>query len=83
MQPAAGISALSTETGVRGVIARGGAGALIPELVMGHAVILTGAVRDEGTSFHYLPAGSSRPTWVRLRAWPTRSAPPAWRRRTA
>ena len=57
MQPAAGISALSTETGVRGVIARGGAGALIPELVMGHAVILTGAVRDEGTSFHYLPAG--------------------------
>jgi uridine phosphorylase len=24
---------------------------------MGHAVILTGAVRDEGTSFHYLPAG--------------------------
>jgi len=25
--------------------------------VMGHAVILTGAVRDEGTSFHYLPAG--------------------------
>ena len=57
MQPAAGISALSTETGVRGVIARGGAGALVPELVMGHAVILTGAVRDEGTSFHYLPAG--------------------------
>ena len=43
--------------GVRGVIACGGAGALIPELVMGHAVVLTGAVRDEGTSFHYLPAG--------------------------
>ena len=57
MQSAAGISALSTETGVRGVIARGGAGALVPELVMGHAVILTGAVRDEGTSFHYLAAG--------------------------
>ena len=43
--------------GVRGVIACGGAGALVPELVMGHAVVLTGAVRDEGTSFHYLPAG--------------------------
>jgi uridine phosphorylase len=43
--------------GVRGVIACGTAGALVPELVMGHAVILTGAVRDEGTSFHYLPAG--------------------------
>ncbi len=24
---------------------------------MGHAVVLTGAVRDESTSFHYLPAG--------------------------
>lgn len=43
--------------GVRGVIACGGAGALIPQLVMGYAVVLTGAVRDEGTSFHYLPAG--------------------------
>lgn len=43
--------------GVRAVIACGAAGALVPELVMGHAVILTGAVRDEGTSFHYLPAG--------------------------
>ena len=43
--------------GVRAVIACGGAGALIPQLVMGHAVVLTGAVRDEGTSFHYLPAG--------------------------
>jgi uridine phosphorylase len=43
--------------GVRGVIACGGAGALVPQLVMGHAVVLTGAVRDEGTSFHYLPAG--------------------------
>jgi uridine phosphorylase len=43
--------------GVRGVIACGAAGALVPDLVMGHAVVLTGAVRDEGTSFHYLPAG--------------------------
>ena len=24
---------------------------------MGHAVVLTGAVRDEATSFHYRPAG--------------------------
>jgi uridine phosphorylase len=43
--------------GVRAIIACGGAGALVPDLVMGHAVILTGAVRDEGTSFHYLSAG--------------------------
>ena len=70
--------------GVRGVIACGGAGALVPELVMGHAVVLTGAVRDEGTSFHYLrPAGSSRLTRVRPRSWPARSAPAAWNRCTA
>ena len=84
MQPAAGISALSTETGVRGVIARGGAGALVPELVMGHAVILTGAVRDEGTSFHYLPAGRV----VSADPGPAESlagalSAPAWRRRAA
>jgi uridine phosphorylase len=70
--------------GVRGVIACGVAGALVPELVTGHAVILTGAVRDEGASLHYLSVGrvvSADP--VLLRAWPTRLAPSAWGRRTA
>lgn len=43
--------------GARRVVAVGGAGTLVPELVLGHAVIVGGAVRDEGTSFHYLPAG--------------------------
>lgn len=33
----------------------GGAGALVPELVLGHVVVPTAAVRDEGTSYHYLP----------------------------
>jgi uridine phosphorylase len=33
----------------------GGAGVLTPDIVCGHPVILTSAVRDEGTSFHYLP----------------------------
>jgi uridine phosphorylase len=33
----------------------GGAGALLPELVLGHVVVPTAAVRDEGTSYHYLP----------------------------
>lgn len=42
--------------GCRAVVACGGAGALTPELEMGHHVItVTAAVRDEGTSYHYLP----------------------------
>jgi uridine phosphorylase len=36
------------------IVACGGAGALRPELVLGHAVVVDEAVRDEGTSFHYL-----------------------------
>ena len=32
----------------------GGAGALVPELVLGHVIVPTAAVRDEGTSYHYL-----------------------------
>lgn len=43
-------------TGCRRVVACGGAGALSPELPMGHHVItVTSALRDEGTSYHYLP----------------------------
>jgi len=41
--------------GCRRLMACGGAGALIPELVMGHAVVVDSVVRDEGTSHHYLP----------------------------
>lgn len=43
--------------GVRKVVACGGAGTLIPELTVGHAIVPTAAVRDEGTSYHYLPPG--------------------------
>lgn len=32
----------------------GGAGALVPELALGHVIVPTAAVRDEGTSYHYL-----------------------------
>jgi uridine phosphorylase len=39
--------------GGRQFVAVGGAGALVPDLVMGHAVVVDSAVRDEGTSFHY------------------------------
>jgi len=42
--------------GGRAFIAAGGAGVLVPGLVMGHVIIPTAAVRDEGTSYHYLPA---------------------------
>ena len=43
--------------GGRRFVAVGGAGALLPDLVLGHAVVVDAAVRDEGTSFHYMPAG--------------------------
>jgi uridine phosphorylase len=53
--------------GARKFIACGGAGVLQKEIVVGHPVILNAAVRDEGTSYHYLPPGrevaaSPRPT---------------------
>jgi uridine phosphorylase len=43
--------------GVRKFIACGGAGVLDKDIVLGHAVILTSAVRDEGTSYHYIEPG--------------------------
>ena len=30
---------------------------LVPELALGHVVVPTSAIRDEGTSYHYLPPG--------------------------
>ena len=41
--------------GGRHFIACGGAGVLNRELVVGHVIVPTAAVRDEGTSYHYLP----------------------------
>ena len=41
--------------GCRDFIACGGAGVLRSEIAVGHVVIPTSAVRDEGTSYHYLP----------------------------
>jgi uridine phosphorylase len=37
-------------------VACGGAGAVVPGLALGHVVVPSAAVRDEGTSYHYLPA---------------------------
>lgn len=41
--------------GCRKFIACGGAGTLQPGVQVGHLVVPTSAVRDEGTSYHYLP----------------------------
>lgn len=43
--------------GAKRLIACGGCGVLNEEIAVGHPVVLTGAVRDEGTSYHYLPPG--------------------------
>lgn len=54
---AAGLMEEAIYLGCRKFIAVGGAGALDSGLGMGHIVIPTAAVRDEGTSYHYLPPG--------------------------
>jgi uridine phosphorylase len=43
--------------GGRKFIACGGAGVLDREIAVGHLVVPTAAIRDEGTSYHYLPPG--------------------------
>ena len=40
--------------GCRAFVACGGAGALDDSLALGHVVVVSAAVRDEGTSYHYL-----------------------------
>lgn len=52
---AAGFTEELIALGCRKFIACGGAGVLNGELTVGHVVIPTGAIRDEGTSYHYLP----------------------------
>ena len=41
--------------GVTTFVACGGAGALVPELALGHVMVVASALRDEGTSLHYAP----------------------------
>ncbi len=45
-------------SGAKSLIACGGCGALDASLHVGRPVILTAAIRDEGTSYHYLPPDS-------------------------
>lgn len=44
--------------GARHIIGCGGAGIVRPGFDVGHVIIPTSAVRDEGTSYHYAPAGA-------------------------
>lgn len=43
--------------GCTAFVACGGAGVLDRQIAVGHLVVPTAAVRDEGTSYHYLPPG--------------------------
>ncbi len=52
---AAGLLEEVLPLGCRKFIACGGAGVLNRETAVGHIVVPTAAVRDEGTSYHYLP----------------------------
>ena len=46
--------------GCRAFVACGGAGVLVPDVALGHVIVPTSAVRDEGTSYHYLAAEPDR-----------------------
>lgn len=52
---AAGILEETVALGFRKFIACGGAGVLNKEIAVGHIIVPSVAVRDEGTSYHYLP----------------------------
>ena len=52
---AAGMMEAAIASGARYFVACGGAGAILPGLALGHVVVPTAAIRDEGTSYHYLP----------------------------
>src|SRR5690242_11688108 len=54
---AAGMLEEAIALGCRKFVACGGAGVLAPDVAVGHVIIPTAAVRDEGTSYHYLPPG--------------------------
>jgi uridine phosphorylase len=41
--------------GARQVVVCGGCGVLKKDIAVGHLIILDSAIRDEGTSYHYLP----------------------------
>lgn len=52
---AAGFVEEMAALGVTTFVACGGAGALVEDLALGHVMVVSSALRDEGTSFHYAP----------------------------
>jgi uridine phosphorylase len=52
---AAGILEDIIAHGCRKFIVCGGCGVLEKEIAVGHLIVVSGAIRDEGTSYHYLP----------------------------
>ncbi len=54
---AAGLLEEVIALGCRKFIACGGAGVLDREIALGHVIVPRSAIRDEGTSYHYLPPG--------------------------
>jgi uridine phosphorylase len=52
---AAGLLEEAIAFGCRKFIACGGCGVLEKEIAVGNIIVVSGAVRDEGTSYHYLP----------------------------
>jgi uridine phosphorylase len=66
---AAGLLEEVIALGCRNFIACGGAGVLNRELALGHLVVPTSAVRDEGTSYHYLePSREAAPSLAAVSA---------------
>src|SRR6188472_3303189 len=60
---AAGLLEEAIALGCRRFVACGGCGVLNRELALGHLVVPVAAVRDEGTSYHYLaPSREAYPT---------------------
>lgn len=54
---AAGLLEEAIAFGCRKFVACGGCGVLEKDIAVGHLVVVSGAVRDEGVSYHYLPPG--------------------------
>ncbi|WP_323416925.1 nucleoside phosphorylase [Propionicimonas sp.] len=59
---AAGLLEETIALGCRTFVVCGGAGSLHEDLTVGHLVVVRSALRDEGTSHHYFPAGR----WIDL-----------------
>jgi uridine phosphorylase len=54
---AAGLLEEAIAFGCRKFIVCGGCGVLEQDIAVGHLIVVSGAVRDEGVSYHYLPPG--------------------------